>query len=622
MLQGGRGTLRLARPLWSCAAALALLPLACALAPVSRPSPEATDAIRLNQLGFYPGLPKLAVVADIAGTAGKRFEVTSADGGRVVFRGKLGSPRVWPFSEETVRVADFSALRRPGRYRVRVDGLGSSVPFTIGKEVHHGLARAALKGFFFNRASFALDTAHAGPWARPAGHPDSSVLVHASAAGAGRPAGSTLAAPGGWYDAGDYNKYVITTSYTVYLLLAAYEHYPQTFERLDAGIPESGNDIPDVIDEAVWGLRWLLAMQDPADGGVYHKLTNEKFDGFVMPHAATAPRFVVQKTTAATLDFAAVTAHAGRLLGRWSGLADLAGRCREASRAAWGWAEAHPQVLYVQPPGFETGTYVYDHETMADERVWAAVELYLASGDAAYLAALDLAGVAGGVPSWDYVAPLAWLSLAYEGTVPGVPAERIRERVVSTADRLRLQSERSAYRVAMGAYPERLLSGANEKDFSWGSNGMAASQGIVLLAAFRLTGDRGYLSAAAANLDYLLGRNAVGTCFVTGFGSRSPRRIHHRPSLADGVDDPVPGLLSGGPHDGLQDARDCGDRYTSRLPALAWVDHECSYATNEVAINWNAPLVYLAGAIEDLTRDGAVRGAAVDSRRTSSERKR
>jgi endoglucanase len=308
-----------------------------------------------------------------------------------------------------------------------------------------------------------------------------------------------------------------------------------------------------------------------------------------------------------------VTAHAGRLLERWPQMRDVASRCREAARAAWEWATRNPRVQFVQPAGFETGTYVYEHEDLADERVWAAVELYLASGEERYLAAVDLASVAGGVPSWDWVAPLAWLSLAQAPAPGGELAKLARQRILATADKLRQEAERSAYRVAMGAFPERFLTGANERDFSWGSNGMAGAQGMVLLAAHRLTRDRRYLWAALANLDYILGRNATATCFVTGFGGRNPRRIHHRPSLADGVDDPVPGLVAGGPHDGLQDEKDCAGRYTSRLPAAAYVDHECSYATNETAINWNATLVYLAAGVE---------GAAVDSRITSSERRR
>ena len=82
---------------------------------------------------------------------------------------------------------------------------------------------------------------------------------------------------------------------------------------------------------------------------------------------------------------------------------------------------------------------------------------------------------------------------------------------------------------------------------------------------------------------------------VVAHGVRTPLRPHHRPSVSDTVAAPVPGLLSGGPNPGMQDK--CPG-YPSTLPAKAWLDHACSYASNEIAINWNAPLAYLAFALD------------------------
>ena len=99
----------------------------------------------------------------------------------------------------------------------------------------------------------------------------------------------------------------------------------------------------------------------------------------------------------------------------------------------------------------------------------------------------------------------------------------------------------------------------------------------------------------------MLGRNAVGTSFVTGYGARSALHPHHRPSAADGIAAPVPGFLVGGPQPGQQDKGDCPVPYPSTAAAKSWLDHDCSYASNEIAINWNAPLVYVSGAIQALT---------------------
>jgi len=583
--------------------ALLLAAAVCgAIEPLEAPPPR---AIKLNQVGFYPAARKIAVVP--AGPA-TEFVVTSPDSEITYLSGTLGGPELWSFSGETVRIADFSAFRRPGRYRLTVERAGESHIFTIDDKVYGDLVAAVLKAFFYSRSGIDLEPEHAGRWARRGGHRDLGVRVHASAASESRPAGSIIASPGGWYDAGDYNKYMVNSAVTTFTLLAAYRHYPEYFAHLEVGIPESGNGVPDIIDEAVWNLRWMLTMQDPEDGGVYHKLTTEEFERFVMPHEAQAPRFVVQKSTAATLDFAATAAMASRVLKEWENLRPLAQKCLEAALAAWEWARRHPGILYRQPPDVATGAYAPGWEDLEDERAWAAVELFLATGGRGHLEAIELAALPGGVPSWDWVAPLVWISLAHSDLLPpALSSEVVRGRILGTADRLRRQAQTSAYRVVMGAFPERSLEGASGKDFSWGGNGVAGNQGIILLTAFALTGDRSFVDATLANLDYLLGRNATGYCFVTGFGSRSPQHIHHRPSAADGIPQPVPGLVVGGPHNGFQDTDDCLGLYPSKQPALAYLDDLCSYATNEVAINWNAPWVYVLGVLEHIHRQHQTR---------------
>jgi len=120
---------------------------------------------------------------------------------------------------------------------------------------------------------------------------------------------------------------------------------------------------------------------------------------------------------------------------------------------------------------------------------------------------------------------------------------------------------------------------------------------VALLQTYRLTNDKKYLEGALSNMDYLLGRNATGYSFITGHGDKTPMHPHHRPSVADGIEEPVPGLLSGGPNPGQQDG--C-EGYPSNIPDESFVDADCSYASNEIAINWNAPLVYLLGAMEVL----------------------
>ena len=554
----------------------------------------AAPAIHLNQVGFYPAAPKVAVV--VGGAAGP-FTLTAMGGGQAVFTGQLGPARYDSLAHQTVRQADFSACQAVGTFVLTGPGLGTSAPFQIRPQVHQAVAQAALKGFYYQRASTALPPAYAGAWSRPAGHPDTQVLVHASAATAQRPAGTRLASPRGWYDAGDYNKYVVNSGITLGTLFSLYEDFPAYCGQLKTNIPESQNALPDVLDEALWNLRWLLTMQDPADGGVYHKLTNASFDGMVMPAAATAPRYVVQKSTAASLDFAAALAQASRVFRPFGrALPGLADSCLRASTRAWVWARQHPAAYYRQEelnqqfqPAIQTGAY--GDEDVRDEWAWAATELYVTTKDDQYWAAGHLLAGPVAVASWAQVRPLAYFTLLRFGSSL-TPAGRLalpqaQQRVRALADSLRAGYTHHAYGTVMGH---------RARDYGWGSNAEAANQGIALVQAYRLSGERAYLAAALTNLDYLLGRSATGYCFVTGSGTHAPQHPHHRPSEADGVPAPVPGLLVGGPNPGRQD----GCPYPSALPPLAYSDAVCSYASNEIAINWQAPLVYLAAALEAL----------------------
>ncbi len=341
-------------------------------------------------------------------------------------------------------------------------------------------------------------------------------------------------------------------------------------------------------------------MQDPNDGGVYHKLTTANFSGMVMPHQDTARRYVVQKGTAAALDFAAVMAQASRIFqGFKAEMPGFAQTCLEAALNAWKWARRNPNVRYNQSalntaynPDITTGEY--GDGSFIDEFRWAAAELFITTKADSFLSAHNPFAGSFGVPSWPNVNTLGLYSLVFHRARLGpafsgaVDTTFAISALLNLAGRLRNQATISAYHVVMGE---------SNNDFVWGSNGVAANQGMALIQAFKLTGDTSYLEAALQNLDYMLGRNAVGFCFITGFGSKPSMRIHHRQSQADGIVDPVPGLLSGGPNPRREDG--CSG-YIGPERARSYVDDVCSYASNEIAINWNAPLVYLAGAIEAL----------------------
>lgn len=550
------------------------------------------ERIALNQDGFYPMGPKLAFVT--GHLPGGPFYVLTENRADTVFKGILGPETASRNSATVTRKADFSGLQQEGRYVVSIPGVGVSYAFPVKAHAMEAASIAALKGYYYLRSNMPLEAAYAGQWQRPAGHPDTAVLVHASAADVRRPEGTVLASPGGWYDAGDYNKYVVNSGISVYTLLAAYEDFKPYYDTLHTGIPESSNRLPDILDEALYNLRWMLTMQDPQDGGVYHKLTNAAFDGWVKPGATTLPRYVVQKSTAATLDLAAVAAQAARVFSAFEKQAPgLADSCRRAAIAAWGWAQAHPAVLYDQDvlnkkfaPAISTGTYGDHH--VEDEWFWAACELYATTKEKAYRQALEKRiTLPVSVPDWGHVQLLGYYTLLRTGVLDS-PA--LKDSLLRLADGYVNAVQHTAFATAMGG---------STKDFIWGSNAVAANQGMLLLVAYRLTHAPRYAMAALDNLDYLLGRNATGYCFVTGQGSFATMHPHHRPSVSDGIAAPVPGLLAGGPNPGMQDHV----HYTYAAPELAYMDDAQSYASNEIAINWNAPLVYLCGGIEALQQE-------------------
>jgi endoglucanase len=512
------------------------------------------------------------------------FELVDTATNTVVMTGELSAVQRWPVSNTSVKLADFSAVTAEGDYVLRVDGIANDATVNISADAYLDVHDAVLKAYYYNRASIELEGTYAGQWARPMGHPDTSVQVHASAADANRPEGFTFSSPKGWYDAGDYNKYIVNSGISTYTLMAAYEHNEAFYADRDVGIPESGNDIPDILEEIKWNLDWMATMQDPNDGGVYHKLTTLGFSGTVMPHEATAQRYVVMKGTSATLNFAAVMASASRIYGEFPEFAADAATFRTAAINAWAWAQANPQVAYQQPSDVNTGEY--GDGFFDDERLWAAAELFLLTEETQYLDSFKAmtASAGPGVPAWPATATLGYISMLRSGAelLSQEDYASIRAPFMALADRIITETNESAYGVAMV-----------DSDFVWGSNSVSLNKAMILMNAYELTGTQVYEDAAVSLVDYVLGRNPTDYSFVGGFGVKTPVDPHHRPSFSDGIDAPVPGFVSGGPQPGQQD--NCN--YPSPLPALSFLDDWCSYSTNEVTINWNAPMVYSLSAL-------------------------
>ncbi|AUC76196.1 glycoside hydrolase family 9 protein [Olleya sp. Bg11-27] len=542
--------------------------------------------IRYNQVGYFVGKDKIINIAAPSIFSSKNYTILNANED-IMLSGTTTSPFFWADSDEYIATIDVTSIDTPGTYTFQTDEL--DISFHVGTQVYESISEASLKYFYYNRASTSIPATYGGQYARAMGHEDTQVYVHSSAASPSRPTGTLISSAKGWYDAGDYNKYVVNSGISTYTLLAAFEHYEAYFTSKAINIPETGGGLPDILDEIKWNLDWLLTMQEPAGGGVYHKLTGLNFSGIVMPEDYTLDRYVVQKSTAATLNFAAVMAMASRIYSNFeTEVPGYSAQLLNAAQNAYTWAESNPNVLFENPSDVTTGQYGSTDNT--DEFQWAAVELFITTADVQYKNDINVSAIGNGYPTWQYTDPLALISILFHETVlaPDIDTDTARSTLISYANALKTKVESSVMNITMGQA---------SWDYSWGSNGVAANQILILIRGYEATNEQSYLDAAYTAMDYLLGRNGTGYCYVTGFGEQSALNPHHRISEADAVTAPIPGMLAGGPHTGQQDASNCTNTYPSNSNAASYMDNWCSYTSNEVAINWNAPLAYTLNAL-------------------------
>ena len=553
----------------------------------ARGAESAELAIKVDQVGYPLDGPKVALVSAPAQT----FEVRRTSDGLAVFQGKLSPPQADADTGDRVQAADFSKLHREGTYYIQVPGVGRSWDFAVGPNVFGRSYFLAMRGFYGQRCGTAVDL---GPEFPGYSHPLCHRLgeFHPSSGAHG-----TRGNPGGWHDAGDYGRYMVNSGVATGTLLWAWEIFGEKLKNIQLRIPETGNGMPDLLNEVRWNLAWMLSMQD-GDGGAWHKQTSEHFSGFVAPEEDKLPSEVIgtgaapYKSTCATADLAAVAAIAARVYKPYD--ARFAEQALAAARHAWAWTAANPNVTFKNPAGVSTGEY--GDPNCEDERLWAAAELWRTTGEAAYndffvqeyaafLPSLD----SPPVENWNALGPMALRSYALSTRKGADKAavKAIRERLLTAAHAIVERTRNNPYRVSLKA-----------SDYYWGSNGIAAAYGMDLLIANLLSPDPAFADAARDNLHYLLGRNTFSLSWVTQIGEHPFQHPHHRPSASAKLGAPWPGLLSGGPNANRQD--DLLKALPADLPpAKVYTDRQASYASNEIAINWQATLVFLlAGQLQ------------------------
>lgn len=520
--------------------------------------------ILIDQCGY---LPKMEKKVTIRSTQPVGFQVYTSSGEKV-YEGVAGQLIENAASAETVAVGDFSALETEGVYMLRADGLGESDYFKIGEDVYQEAFDASMKFFYLQRCG-EVKKEYAGAFAHCACHEKTAVVYGTD---------QRRDVSGGWHDAGDYGRYIGPAAMTVAQLLLAYEENEAAAKDTLSFLAGS-TKLPPYLEEMKYELDFMLKMQRE-DGCLYHKVTCRSFCGFIMPQQEKEELVICPVSVTATADFAAATAMAVRFYRPYD--AEYADVLEKAARRAY--AAALTLELpggFLNPEGITTGQYEDDCDE--DEKYWAAAELYKAFGDEEYRRDFEELARRKIYHGYGWADMGSYGNLAY--ITAGRPVdetlkETIQGDMIKQADDFLLMTEADGYGVSLA-----------RKEYIWGSTLSICNRGRMLLDAFHITGDQKYLDAARAQLHHILGRNANGICYLTGFGTDSVLRPHHRPSAYLGK--AMPGMLSGGPCDWFADpiVEELLPKETP--PAKCFVDMTGSYSTNEVTIYWNSAWIWL-----------------------------
>ncbi|MBO4436530.1 MAG: glycoside hydrolase family 9 protein [Fibrobacter sp.] len=537
-------------------------------------------SIRYNHVGYAPKGPKVFLLAcDSARNPLKEmqpwFEVYSENGERV-YGASMVEKGSCAYTDEFVWEGDFSQLETSGEFRICVmDAKGNILAETKSFAVSDRLAleqlSLTLKSFYFQRCGVELTPDRAGKWARPAAHLDDCIEFHPSMNRKGN-----WNAHGGWYDAGDYGKYIVNGGVSLATLLLAAEFADdRPMVASNADFFDVGSFRTNLLEEIRFEIEFFLRMQDE-DGGVFFKVSPIRWDGFVSPSQSDAlqKRQILGKSTTSTLNFAGALAQAHRVFAKV--YPSFAQKCLDAALRAYRWAVENPEVTY---PHNTEGSGGYGDERYDDEFFWARATLFREGKDAG-IKDLLLRDMDTCPPdfamSWRDTQNLGWIALALQTRDMELQA-RAREALKGVADEIVKLAGEDPY-------------GLSIRKFVWGSNGEIANHALTLFLVQEWFPSAAYADCAKRMLDFVYGKNPVSRCFVTGAAWSSPKFPHHRICHSDGIEAPIPGLVVGGINADRQDMHRF-PHYPGPQPGFSYTDERCSFASNETAINWNAPLV-------------------------------
>jgi endoglucanase len=516
----------------------------------------------LNSLGYLPDQPKIASVDPTIVS----FQVVSAASGKIVFSGQTSETVSQSDVALTVRYANFTKVNKPGNYFLRANDSLKSPVFSVVDDVYNQPLVTSFRAFYLWRCGTAVEGDYNGiHYSHKACHMQDGWLDSI-----GFP-NQQKDGTGGWHDAGDHGKYVVNAGITVGMMFMAWEQFNDKLKNIDFDLPETAPGYPDYLKELKWETDWLLKMTfSDGSGKVSHKLTRTGFEGFVMPDDDLEKRYFTDWSSSATSDFVAMMAQASRYFKPYD--AAYAQKCLDAATLSYNFLLKNPDEKKCTQR-FRTGGYGSPED---DDRLWAAAEMWETTGNHEYLAdfELRLSKMEFKVDeNWDWgdvsnMGTFTYLLSKREGKNHALLAE-VKKQTVDVANKIVSKAGKDIFSRPLDEY-------------YWGCNGTVVRQVLNLQVANKIKPDKKYTQTALDAISNIFGRNQYGRSFVTGLGFNPPMNPHDRRSGGDTIAEPWPGYIVGGGN-----------------TATDWIDEQRSYSTNEVAINWQAALVYaLAGFVE------------------------
>ena len=542
----------------------------------------AADAgIHVDQVGY---LTKHNKVAMVTLRNAKTFQIVDVNTDKVVYEGELSKARHDAMSDEDVQIADFTALNKPGTYKLKVNGF-TSYDFTIGDNVYAVETVQNLRSYTLSRCNNPFNDPITGLEIKK-GHPQDTKAKLFFGDAINRK-GETFDMSGGWYDAGDYGKYTTTVAFATAQLMLAYEAHPKHFTKgqlfFPNGVKSEGN-LPDILSEVKYELDWVMKMQR-ADGSTFHKVAGANWPGFdISPDTDTQDRFIYSTCSAATAMYGAALAMAARIYKPYDSA--YADKLLKNAERVWEYIQQTPDSVYRVDEGQESGSGPYNDDNDATERMWLAAELFKTTGDGKYEHYLKFkqATMMTKKPSfftWDNMQAMAQYSYATAKGADKKFQSEVKAAFLSYADEIVNTINRDGYRCAL-----------KEGEYTWASTKNTLIKGDILLMANELAPNPAYVEGALDQIHYLFGRNALNKSFMTGAGDNPPEHPHNRIHESTGAY--VPGLVVGGPNAVVGGDPD-QEKYLKEnkvAPAKSYLDVLMSWSTNEYAIDYTSSAAY------------------------------